>query len=59
MEDVFIIALGAGLGAAGGLLLGRSYVCRTGACRAKPNLIFATLAGAVFGAAVAWYFANR
>ena len=59
MDNIFVIALGAGLGAAGGLLLGRSYVCRAGACRAKPNLIFAMLAGAVFGASVAWYFANR
>lgn len=58
MEIVFKILLGAGVGAAGGLMLGRSYVCRSGACRARPNLIFSTLAGAVFGAAVAWYFVN-
>jgi len=59
MASVAVILLGAAIGAAGGLLLGRSYVCRSGACRARPNLIFAALAGAVFGAAVAWYYANR
>jgi len=54
-----MVLLGAAMGAAGGLLIGRSTVCRAGACRAKTNLVFAVIAGATFGAAVAWVVVTR
>jgi 7-keto-8-aminopelargonate synthetase-like enzyme len=59
MDVAWKILLGAALGAAGGLVAGRARVCSAEACRSRPNLIFSVIAGAVFGAAVAWYLIHR
>ncbi|HDZ20335.1 hypothetical protein LCGC14_0535930 [marine sediment metagenome] len=58
MEIAVKVLLGAAVGAAGGLLLGRAGVCSSQACRPRSNLVFTILAGAAFGAAVAWYLIN-
>ncbi len=55
----FKIIAGVLAGGALGLLLGRARVCGTTQCNVKINLIASILAGAVFGAAVAFYFATR
>ena len=52
------LLVGAAVGSLGGWLIGRSRLCGANACRAKGPQIFSILAGAVFGAAVAWYFVN-
>ncbi len=48
------LLVGAVAGAAGGFLLGRARICSREKCNVKANMIFSILAGAFFGAAVAW-----
>ena len=61
MDAVFIAKVLAG--AAGGAVLGflLSYVrtCPSAACNVRANRVYSILAGAVFGAAVAYYFLTR
>jgi len=58
--DVMLNVLaGAVAGGAGGLLLSRARLCSGESCHAKANVIFSIIAGALFGAAVAWYLINR
>jgi hypothetical protein len=49
---------GAIVGGVLGLLLGRVKVCRSEQCRARPHLAASVIAGAVFGAGVAFHFAR-
>ena len=58
MEIAVKILLGAAVGAAGRLLLGRASMCSGQACRTRSNRVFTILAGAAFGAAAAWYLIN-
>jgi len=53
------ILAGALIGAAAGVLMGRARLCRTEGCNVKANMIASIVAGAVFGAAVAFYFSHR
>lgn len=53
------LLVGALIGASLGALMGRARVCRSPHCHARLNMIASIVAGAVFGAAVAYYFANR
>lgn len=50
---------GALVGVAVGMLMGRTRVCRSPHCHARLNMFASIAAGAVFGAAVAYYFASR
>jgi len=50
------LLFGAAVGSLGGYVIGRSRLCGSQACRAKAPMIFAIIAGAFFGAAVAWHF---
>jgi len=65
IQAAWDIAAGAKVlaGAAGGALLGallaRARTCSAAACDVKARWVFSVLGGAVFGAAVAWYFLNR
>jgi hypothetical protein len=52
------LLIGAGAGATLGYFLVRVRPCSTGACNVRANLIYSVIAGAVFGAGVAWYFAR-
>ena len=52
------LLVGAGVGAALGYFLVHVRPCSTGACNVRGNLIYSVIAGAVFGAGVAWYFAR-
>jgi hypothetical protein len=52
------LLMGAGLGALGGFFLARVRPCSSGACRGRVQLIYSMIGGAVFGAAVAYYFAK-
>ena len=49
------LLLGAAVGSLGGYVIGRSRLCGAVACRAKAPLIFSVIAGAFFGAAMAWF----
>jgi len=49
------IIAGAIIGGAFGVLTGRASVCGAERCNAKVNLAASIVAGAVFGAAVAWW----
>jgi hypothetical protein len=51
------LATGAAVGAVLGLLIGRARACSSAACRVRPVLVFSMIAGAFFGAAVAYWFA--
>ena len=53
------LMLGAGLGAVAGYLLTYVKTCSSDACKVRPNVMYYVLAGAVFGAAVAYYLATR
>lgn len=53
------VILGAILGAAGGVLIGRTPVCSKGRCTLRSNRIAAIVGGAVFGAAVGWWLMGR
>ncbi len=53
------IVAGAMVGAAFGLLAGRARVCSSETCHARANLLASVIAGAVFGAAVAYYLASK
>lgn len=57
MLVVKIIA-GVLIGGTLGVFMGQAKVCGSGQCSAKPNLIASIIAGAIFGAAVAYYFAR-
>jgi NhaP-type Na+/H+ or K+/H+ antiporter len=59
METAIRLVLGASLGAAGGVILSRARSCGSQACNVRANLIYSVIAGAVFGAAAAWYVMNR
>jgi len=59
MRTVFAITVGAGVGAAFGLLLARARGCSRVACNVKVNLVISVISGAFFGAAVAWWFLTR
>ena len=52
------LLLGAAVGSLGGYVIGRSRLCGADACRAKAPMVFAIIAGAFFGAAVAWFFSQ-
>lgn len=55
----FQIMAGAFLGAAVGFLVGRARVCSSARCNVKANMILSVVAGAFFGAAVAWYYVTK
>ena len=59
VEIAIRIFLGAAVGSLLGWFIGRSRLCSAQACRAKANLFYSILAGAVFGAAVAWAILSR
>lgn len=59
MNPVAALMIGAGLGAAGGVVLARARTCGSGACHVRANFIASIVAGAFFGAAVAWYALGR
>ena len=50
---------GAVIGGAMGFLMGRARVCTSQQCNVRGRRIFGALAGAVFGAALAWYFVKQ
>jgi hypothetical protein len=50
------IIAGAVLGAVAGFLLGRAKTCSSAQCSTRVNLVFAILACAAAGAALAWHF---
>ncbi len=52
------ILIGALLGAAAGVLLGKMRVCSGGQCSVSNNLIASIIACAIFGAAVAYALAR-
>jgi hypothetical protein len=52
------ILAGAVVGAFAGYLMSRSPACGGGKCAARPPRIATILAGAVFGAAIAAYWAK-
>lgn len=54
IEQIIQLGLGASLGALVGFLLSRARTCSGGQCRAGAVTWYAVLAGAVFGAAVAY-----
>lgn len=54
IEIAFRILLGAAGGAFFGVLLGRAKLCSASHCKHKAKLTLTVLAGAAFGAAVAW-----
>jgi len=58
-EIVLKMLLGTTVGAMFGLLLARAKLCSAQTCHAKANLVFSIIAGAFFGAAVAWYWMQR
>jgi hypothetical protein len=53
------VLIGALAGGAACLLLARTALCSAGICRTRAHWIGMTVAGAFFGAAVAWYLAGR
>ena len=53
------VLLGALLGGAVGVLLGRARVCSSRTCNVKVNLVASIVACAAFGAAAAYYLASR
>jgi hypothetical protein len=59
VELVLKVLLGAAVGAAGGYGLSRLRACSATACNVRASTIFSIISGAVFGAAVAWYFLTR
>ena len=59
MEIAIRIFFGAAAGSLVGWFIGRSRLCSKQACRAKSSLVYSVLAGAVFGAAVAWAILNQ
>ena len=59
MEVILKLLAGAVAGGAAGFLLGRARVCSVAQCHATANRVFFTLAGAFFGAAVAWYLIHH
>jgi len=61
MEAVFIakVLAGAAGGAVLGFLLSHVRTCSSAACNVRANRVYSILAGAVFGAAVAYYFLTR
>ena len=59
MEIAIRLFLGSAGGALLGLLIGRARLCSGKACAAKGSMIYSIVAGAAFGAAVAWYVMNR
>lgn len=59
MELAAKLLAGAIVGGLLGLLIARARACSSEACHVRANLIFSVVAGAVFGAAVAWYFVSR
>ena len=56
---VFIIAAGAIIGGAVGLLIGRAKACSAQACNVKANVAFSVIGGAFFGGVLAWYLATK
>ena len=59
METAIKLFVGAAVGALLGVLLGRARVCSARACNVKATMILSIVAGAIFGAAVAWWAMNR
>ena len=59
MELVWKVLLGAAVGAVGGYGLSRVRTCSASACNVRASTIFSIISGAVFGAAVAWYFLTK
>jgi len=59
LEIVPKLLLGACLGAAAGWLVARTALCSAGVCRTKAHWLGMAVAGAFFGAAVAWYLMKR
>lgn len=59
MEIAFKVLLGAAIGAGLGVVLGRARLCSSTRCNVRANMAFSILAGALFGAAVAWWYVNR
>jgi len=59
MDIAIKLLLGAAAGSVGGWLLGHARSCSTGACRTRPRMAFSIVAGAAFGAAMAWYLVHR
>ncbi len=53
------ILAGAAAGSLLGFVLGRAHICGAKACNVKRRLIINIIAGAIFGAAVAWWAVNR
>jgi len=53
------IVAGAMVGAALGLLAGRARLCSSEACHARANVVASVVAGAVFGAAAAYYLLSK
>lgn len=58
MRELLTLLGGAVLGGAAGYFLTRIRLCAAGACHSRASKVFSILAGAVFGAAVARYFAG-
>jgi uncharacterized YccA/Bax inhibitor family protein len=55
MEIAARLAIGAAVGALGGWVIGRARACGSQACNVKASRVYSIVAGAFFGAAVAWY----
>ena len=53
------LMLGASLGAVMGYFLTRVKTCAGDACKVRPTVWYSMLAGAVFGAALAYYLVSR
>ncbi len=53
------VLLGACIGGVAGWLVARTALCSAGVCRTKAHWLGMAVAGAFFGAAVAWYVVNR
>lgn len=56
LDVITRVFAGAAVGAAAGFVLGRARLCSSERCNVRANLVYSILAGAFFGAVVAWHF---
>ncbi len=59
MSFIIKIATGAAAGAAAGFLIGRSPVCGSGNCDARPSRWASLIAATIFGAAAGYWWAIK
>lgn len=59
METAVKLAAGIIAGGLVGFGLSRAKVCTSTACKARVNVVYSIISGAVLGAAVAWWAIRR